>query len=127
MVKKLSAVGALFICAAAVFEIIEKVAIPGHTYFWREIHNLGHTPLFGVVAVVILQLSKLFFDLPEERYPRHYIVAFIIASGMGSRAQSLFQQNRIAVIIGAMETDPEKAVLSYLSGQLATSENICDH
>ena len=54
-------------------------------------------------------------------------VSFVIAGGMGSRAQSLFQQNRIAVIIGAMETDPEKAVLSYLNGQLATSENICDH
>jgi ATP-binding protein involved in chromosome partitioning len=54
-------------------------------------------------------------------------VSFVIAGGMGSRAQSLFQQNRIAVIIGAMETDPEKAVLSYLNGQLATGENICDH
>ena len=54
-------------------------------------------------------------------------VSFVIAGGMGSRAQSLFQQNRIGVIIGAMETDPEKAVLSYLNGQLATGNNICDH
>ena len=53
--------------------------------------------------------------------------AFVIAGGMGSRAQSLFQQNRIGVIIGTMETDPEKAVLSYLNGQLATEDNICDH
>lgn len=54
-------------------------------------------------------------------------VAFVIAGGMGSRAQSLFQENRIAVIIGAMESDPEKAVLSYLNGLLATEDNICDH
>jgi len=54
-------------------------------------------------------------------------VAFVIAGGMGSRAQSLFQQNRIGVIIGSMESDPEKAVRSYLDGKLATSENICDH
>ena len=54
-------------------------------------------------------------------------VSFVIAGGMGSRAQGLFQQNRIAVVIGAMETDPEKAVLSYLNGQLTTGENICDH
>ena len=33
----------------------------------------------------------------------------------------------IGVIIGSMETDPEKAVLGYLDGKLATSENICDH
>jgi len=54
-------------------------------------------------------------------------VAVIIAGGMGSRAQSLFQQNHIQVIIGAMESDPEKAVISYLSDALATGDNICDH
>jgi ATP-binding protein involved in chromosome partitioning len=54
-------------------------------------------------------------------------VSVVIASGMGSRAQSLFQQSRIGVIIGVVESDPEKAVLSYLNGKLATGDNICDH
>ena len=54
-------------------------------------------------------------------------VSLVIASGMGSRAQSLFQQHRIGVVVGTMETDPEKAVLSYIDGQLATGNNICDH
>jgi ATP-binding protein involved in chromosome partitioning len=54
-------------------------------------------------------------------------VSFVIAGGMGSRAQSLFQQNRIGVILGVLESDPEKAVLSHLNGQLATGDNICDH
>ena len=54
-------------------------------------------------------------------------VALVIAGGMGSRAQSLFQQNRIGVIVGIMEDDPEKAVLNYLNGRLATGDNICDH
>ena len=54
-------------------------------------------------------------------------VALVIAGGMGSRAQGLFQQNRIGVIIGTIESDPEKAVLSYLNGTLATGDNICDH
>jgi ATP-binding protein involved in chromosome partitioning len=54
-------------------------------------------------------------------------VSFVIAGGMGSRAQSLFQQNRIRVIIGTLESDPEKAVLNYLDGQLAIGDNICDH
>jgi ATP-binding protein involved in chromosome partitioning len=54
-------------------------------------------------------------------------VAFVIAGGMGSRAQSLFQQSHIGVIIGILENDPEKAVLSYLNSQLATGDNICDH
>ena len=54
-------------------------------------------------------------------------VSIVIAGGMGSRAQSLFKQNRIGVVIGALEGDPEKAVLSYLNGTLATGDNICDH
>ncbi|MGD9118833.1 MAG: NifB/NifX family molybdenum-iron cluster-binding protein [Dehalococcoidia bacterium] len=54
-------------------------------------------------------------------------VSFVIAGGMGSRAQNLFEQNRIGVIVGTTESDPERAVLSYLDGQLAVGDNICDH
>jgi len=54
-------------------------------------------------------------------------VSVIIASGMGSRAQNLFKQNRIRVIIGTLEGDPERAALDYISGTLATGDNICDH
>ena len=54
-------------------------------------------------------------------------VSVVIASGMGSRAQSLFQQNRIEVVIGTLEMDAERAVLSYLDGKLVTGDNICDH
>ena len=54
-------------------------------------------------------------------------VSVVIASGMGSRAQSLFNQNRIDVVIGALDSYPEKAASNYLSGTLATGENICDH
>ena len=53
--------------------------------------------------------------------------AFVIAGGMGSRAQSLFEQYSIGVIVGTMENDPEKAVINHLNGQLATEDNICDH
>jgi len=54
-------------------------------------------------------------------------VSVVIASGMGSRAQNLFRQNHIEVVIGALESNPEKAVLSYLDGYLDTGDNICDH
>lgn len=54
-------------------------------------------------------------------------VALVIAGGMGSRAQSLFQQNHIGVIVGTVESDPEKAVLSHLNGCLTSGDNICDH
>ena len=51
----------------------------------------------------------------------------IIAGGMGSRAQSLFTDNDIKVVIGAPAEEPEKIVASYLEGNLATGSNICDH
>jgi len=54
-------------------------------------------------------------------------VSVVIASGMGSRAQNLFRQNRIDVVIGTLDSDPERAILSYLNGSLATGDNICDH
>jgi predicted Fe-Mo cluster-binding NifX family protein len=54
-------------------------------------------------------------------------VSVVIASGMGSRAQALFRENRIEVVIGALGDDPEKTVLDYVRGELATGDNICDH
>jgi len=54
-------------------------------------------------------------------------VSVVIASGMGSRAQALLRENRIEVVIGALGDDPEKAVLDYMRGELATGDNVCDH
>jgi predicted Fe-Mo cluster-binding NifX family protein len=46
---------------------------------------------------------------------------------MGMRAQGLFRENGIQVVVGALEDDPERAVLNHLNGRLATGDNICDH
>ena len=54
-------------------------------------------------------------------------VSVVIAGGMGSRAQDIFRQNHIQVIIGTLESDPVKAAQNYLNGMLATGDNICDH
>ncbi|HEY49709.1 MAG TPA: ATPase [Dehalococcoidia bacterium] len=54
-------------------------------------------------------------------------VTAVIAGGMGSRAQALFRENRIQVIVGALSDDPEQIVLTHLQGTLATGENVCDH
>ena len=51
----------------------------------------------------------------------------IIAGGMGQRAQNLFQQAGIEVVIGAPVETPDVLVLQYLDGTLASGENICDH
>ena len=51
----------------------------------------------------------------------------VIAGGMGPMAVELLKQHGVGVVLGAVETDPEKAVLSHLKGSLATSDNTCDH
>ena len=51
----------------------------------------------------------------------------IIAGGMGGRAQALFAQNGIGVVVGAPVDTPESLVTSYLGGTLVGGENTCDH
>lgn len=51
----------------------------------------------------------------------------IIACGMGQRAQQLFEQNGIEVVIGAQKGEPEELVSAYLQDKLKTGDNICDH
>lgn len=98
--------------------------------------HFGHCEQFALIDVDEKSrkvIKKQFVPSPEHQpgllpeWLAQQGVQFIIAGGMGSRAQGLFQQNRIGVIVGSMETDPEKAVLSHLIGNLATGDNVCDH
>jgi predicted Fe-Mo cluster-binding NifX family protein len=51
----------------------------------------------------------------------------IIAGGMGQRAQQLFAQSGITVVVGAPADTPEQLATAYLNGTLRAGENICDH
>ena len=51
----------------------------------------------------------------------------IIAGGMGQRAQELFAQNGIRVIVGAQADAPDTLVNAFLHNQLESGENLCDH
>ena len=51
----------------------------------------------------------------------------IIASGMGQRAQQLFAQNDITVVVGAAGGTAQELASAYLQGTLQAGENICDH
>lgn len=54
-------------------------------------------------------------------------VDVILAGGMGSRAQQLFAQNGITVVVGCQPAQPETLVGAFLSGELVTGDNACDH
>ena len=51
----------------------------------------------------------------------------IIAGGMGQRAQELFAQQGIQVVVGAPAESPEKLITDYFAGTLQAGVNACDH
>jgi predicted Fe-Mo cluster-binding NifX family protein len=54
-------------------------------------------------------------------------VNMIIAGGMGQRAQQLFAQQGIQVVVGASAESPEKLIADFFTGTLETGVNACDH
>jgi ATP-binding protein involved in chromosome partitioning len=98
--------------------------------------HFGHAAEFAVVEVDMEKKEILGSEIlsapPHEpgRLPAwlHENGAnLIITGGMGRRAQALFQEGGIEVIVGASSEAPEKVVRSYLDGDLVTGSNICDH
>jgi len=51
----------------------------------------------------------------------------ILAGGMGQRAQGLFEEKGIRVLIGAPSDAPQNIIENYLNGKLQLGDNICDH
>lgn len=54
-------------------------------------------------------------------------VKMIIAGGMGQRAQQLFAQQGIQVVVGAPAESPEKLIADFFAGTLQVGVNACDH
>jgi len=54
-------------------------------------------------------------------------VKLVIAGGMGNRAQQLFAEAGVKVVVGAPPNEPERVVSDFLAGSLVTGANVCDH
>jgi ATP-binding protein involved in chromosome partitioning len=111
-----------------------KIAIP--TAEGRLCMHFGHCEQFAVVEVdegakSITEVSYLMPPAHEPgvlpRWLHEQGVNMIIAGGMGQRAQGLFAQNGIEVVVGAPAEKPEDIVSAYLAGTLEAGQNICDH
>ena len=96
--------------------------------------HFGHCQEFALVEVEGTEIKKTETLVPPPHEPGvlpnwlHQLGAdVIIAGGMGSRAQQIFNENGIRVITGAQVDSPESLVNQYLSGSLATGANVCDH
>ena len=98
--------------------------------------HFGHCQQFAVVDIdnETKKITKTDMLTPPAHEPgvlpkwlSEMNVSLIIAGGMGQRAQQLFTKNNIEVLVGAPDDTPENIVTQYLTGQLQSGQNICDH
>jgi Mrp family chromosome partitioning ATPase/predicted Fe-Mo cluster-binding NifX family protein len=98
--------------------------------------HFGHCEEFAVVDVdeQTRQIANVAQLLPPAHEPgvlpkwlAGQKADVIIAGGMGQRAQQLFAQNNIKVIVGASARDPVQLAKDYLDDTLEIGANACDH
>lgn len=111
-----------------------KIAIP--LAAGRLATHFGHCEEFAILEGD--EQSKQILNQSTHKPPAHEPGALprwlheqgadvIIAGGMGQRAQQLFAQNGITVVVGAPAEAPEQIASAYLNGTLQAGDNICDH
>lgn len=98
--------------------------------------HFGHCQEFELIDVDSDKktiLGKEMVEAPDHqpgllpRWLSEHGANIIIAGGMGMRAQNLFAEQNITVVIGAPAEEPETIVKAYMDSSLETGENICDH
>ncbi len=98
--------------------------------------HFGHCEQFALLEVDTTE--KRLLNLREVTPPPHEPgllprwlneqgANLVIAGGMGGRAQSIFAEQGIDVIVGALAEPPAALAKSYLEGTLELTENACDH
>ncbi len=110
-----------------------RIAIP--TAAGKLALHFGHCETFALIDV---SEDKKIEKMQELTPPPHQPgllpkwlheqgATIIIAGGMGQRAQGLFKQANIEVVIGAPVKSPRELALLYLDGTMETGTNPCDH
>jgi len=111
-----------------------KIAIP--LAAGRLCMHFGHCEQFALVDVAEsdgrAMETTLVAPPPHEpgllpRWLHQQGVTLVIAGGMGQRAQQLFGQSGVKVVVGAPAETPEALVSAYLNGTLQCGGNACDH
>jgi predicted Fe-Mo cluster-binding NifX family protein/predicted RNA-binding Zn-ribbon protein involved in translation (DUF1610 family) len=111
-----------------------RIAIPVEN--GRLSMHFGHCELFALMDVDLS--AKKTLGREDVQAPPHQPgllppwlaergVNLIIAGGMGQRAQALFKEHGVKVLVGAPAETPESLVETYLAGTLQSGENVCDH
>lgn len=111
-----------------------KIAIP--TANGQLCMHFGHCEQFAFVTVDTEAKSVVKTEMltppPHEpgvlpKWVADNDAKFVIAGGMGQRAQQLFNENGVQVLVGAPADSPENLAAAYLNNTLQTGQNSCDH
>jgi len=111
-----------------------KIAIP--LVNGKLCQHFGHCDRFALVDVDPVEkkiLKREDIEAPPHepgllpKWLAEQGATMIIAGGMGQRAQGLFIERGIEVIVGAPADTPERLVGDYLAGTLQAGDNVCDH
>jgi ATP-binding protein involved in chromosome partitioning len=111
-----------------------KIAIP--LTGGRLSSHFGHCEQFAIFDVDLndkkIIEQELLVPPPHEpgllpRWLSEHSVELVIAGGMGQRAQQLFEQNFIELILGAEDNMAQELVEQYMNHTLHGGQNICDH
>ncbi len=111
-----------------------KIAVP--VVEGKLCMHFGHCEVFAFVEVdpETREVKKVEFLPPPPHAPgvippwvAQQGASHVIAGGMGGRAIQLFESAGVHVITGAPSLEPEELAKQYLSGELVTGKNVCDH
>lgn len=111
-----------------------KIAIP--VVGGKLSAHFGHCEVFAFVTVDMD--SKTIVETELKNPPAHEPgvlpnwtaeqgANLIIAGGMGTRAQDMFENHGVKVMVGAPTDTPEVIVKAYMDGTLQVGGNVCDH
>jgi ATP-binding protein involved in chromosome partitioning len=112
----------------------KRIALPAEGD--RLAQHFGHSSAFVVfessgTAESVRRVESL--DAPPHqpgllpKWLKEHDVDVVIAGGMGQRAQQLFCDSGIEVVVGADSDSLEDIARAYVAGGLKTGPNVCDH
>lgn len=111
-----------------------KIALP--TSSGKLCAHFGHCEKFVFVSINTKDKKIISKDLltPPAHEPgilptwvKENGADIVIAGGMGQRAQALFEEKGIKVVVGCQKENIEEIISDYLNDNLKIGSNICDH
>ncbi|QJT11138.1 iron-sulfur cluster carrier protein MrpORP [Oceanidesulfovibrio marinus] len=113
---------------------VKRIAVP--VADGKLCMHFGHCQQFAFVDIDpdTHEVTGMTLETPPPHEPGVYPdfvsskgAELVIAGGMGCKAQSLFTDKGVRVLVGATGQDPKEIVRQYLAGDLSLGSNICDH